>query len=547
MPIRATIMAFIVLLTLPLAPARAQDEDQPKFQAFATELLDTIEAGRTIAVRPFKATELPIAAARAKAFNDDLVAALIAYSGRKHTFIRLESLRVVIAEKCELTPEKCDAAFDDALKKAGASVLIVGQVRADGEAVSLRYEAYDLTEATTLATTQRRKFKVARAGAAAAMAWDAALAAAGKYLSENTEDLRTLCRGRITFQDTRIQTAFGRYMVSKVADEVHKAAVNVLSGGGVILGDAVDDACPTGDKGGGYMLTGNYWPVGEQLSVRLALRNDLNQEVNIWNGQLARATLPEGLELQPSEEGERSGRGVALITDETSDAEAQMRARMAARLATIAVATSRSMPKAQVDDNEAARAVMAAMSDAVTYDETWERDGRTKTQGQSAWAALLRGRVRALGGALAPKVEVALANDVIVAGELLTLQVTSPTQAYIGLYAWGADDRIVRLLPVSASEPVVVRPNATLTLPRRSDPELTSGPLPDSPLNTEALIVVASAKPIDFVALAAGVPGTTVGETMSAAVPVNRFNEELRKLDQQTVSVRYVPYTVKAP
>ncbi len=534
-------------LSLPIASVRAQDDDQAKFQQFAAELLDLIEPGRTIAVRPFKATELPIAAARAKAFNDDLVASLISYSERKHTFIRLESLRVVIAEKCELTPEKCDAAFDDALKKAGASVLIVGQVRADGEDVSLRYEAYDLTQATTLATTQRRKFTVQRAGAAAAVAWDAALAAAGKYLSENTEDLKTLCRGRITFQDTRIQTAFGRYMVSKVADEVHRAAVNVISGGGVILGDAVDDACPTGDAGGGYVLAGNYWPVGEQLSVRLALRNDLGQEVNIWTGQVSRTTLPEGLELQPSEEGERSGRGVALITADTSDAEAQLRARMAARLATIAAATRRPLPKAEIDDNAEARAVMAAMSDAVTYDETWERDARGKNQGRDAWSALLRGRVRALGGALAPKVEAALASDEIVAGELLTLQVTSPVQAYIGLYAWGADDRIVRLLPISESEPVVVRPNATLTLPRRSDPELTSGPLPDSPLNTEALIVVASAKPIDFVALAAGVPGASVDETMTSAVPVNRFNEELRKLDQQTVSVRYVPYTVKAP
>jgi hypothetical protein len=542
-PIRS--LFVLVALLLPL-PAAAQDDDATKFEAFAAELLNYIEGGRSIAVRPFKPTELPIAEDRANAFNDELVAALIRYSKGKHKFIRLDALRTMIAEKCELEPEKCDKMMETSLKNAGASILVVGRMRADGDDIKLSYEAYDLEQTTTLASTVPQRFVITRAAAAAAMAWEAALGQGGKYLSENTEDLKTLCRGRMTFQDTRIETSFGQFLIRNVADEVHRAATNLLSGGGVILGDVVDGTCPDGGKGGAYTLTGNYWVLGDQVSVRLALRNDIGQEVNIWPGQIRRNTIPDGLALQPTEEGERSGRGFAAIDNATSDAEAQLRARMQARLAMVASATNRAAPSGSVADTEAAREVLAALNDAVTYDERWTRDGKVERQGKPVWEAELRGRVRKLGGDQAPPIEVGLKQNDIVAGEPLVLTVRSPVKAYVGLYAWGADDKIVRLFPASPSEPVVVQPNAELILPPGGD-GLTSGPLPESPLNTEALVVVASAQPIDFVALAAGVPGADVDATMLSAVPVNRFNEELRKLDKQTVTVRYVPYTVRGP
>lgn len=543
MPIRAAILALCLLLPFP--PAARADEAE-KFQTFAAELLNYIAPGRSVAVRPFKPTELPIDANVAAAFNDELVAALIQRSKGQHRFIRLEALRVMIAEKCELQPDECDKMMETSLRNAGASILVVGRMRADGADVKLSYEAYDLEQTTTLASTVPQRFSIARPSAASALALGAAMSEAGKYLSENTEDLKTLCRGRMTFQDTRIETSFGRFLVNNAADAVHRAASNLLSGSGVILGDAVDGACPDGGRGGAYTLTGNYWALGDQISVRLALRNDLGQEVNVWQGQVYSNTVPSALALQPTEEGERVGRGLALIGPETSDAEAQLRARMQARMDAIASATGHLSPAGgTVRDVAGARAVLAAMSDTVTYDETWTRDGRVERQGKPVWEVELRGRVRKLGGDQAPQIEARLENDEIVTGEPLVLTVTSPVKAYIGLYAWGADDRIVRLYPASESEPVVVQPNARLVLPPGGE-GLSSGPLPDSPLNTEALVVVASRQPIDFVALAAGVPGIDVDATMQSSVPVNRFNEELRKLDQQAVSVRYVPYTVRA-
>ena len=166
------------------------------------------------------------------------------------------------------------------------------------------------------------------------------------------------------------------------------------------------------------------------------------------------------------------------------------------------------------------------------------------SDGAERIAVRLAAQVVPIGSLLRPAVHARLEHAVYRAMEPMRIEIRSEEAAHLGLFAWGADDRVVRLYPRGAYR-LVIGPEERLELPRRGEGPILSVPLPvpGNREDHEAFVVVASPNPIDFFALAR-VVGGTLTDTMSAAVPGSDFLAALAAHDPARMAVIWLPYQV---
>lgn len=160
-------------------------------------------------------------------------------------------------------------------------------------------------------------------------------------------------------------------------------------------------------------------------------------------------------------------------------------------------------------------------------------------------AVRLAARVVLLGAVIRPAVSARLVRVVYKARETpIRMEIRSEERAYLGVYAWGADNRVVRLYP-RAGETLAIGADETVFLPRRGEGRILTAPLPvpGNREDHEAIVVVAAPQPLDFSALAAGV-GETLSGTMARAVDGAGFLAALAGLDPARMSVTWLPYSV---
>ena len=158
-------------------------------------------------------------------------------------------------------------------------------------------------------------------------------------------------------------------------------------------------------------------------------------------------------------------------------------------------------------------------------------------------AVRLTARVVPVGSVVRPEVRARLEHSVYRAMEPMRIEVRSEERAYLGVFAWGADDKVVRLYPRGAYR-IVIGPGETLDIPRRGEGQILSAPLPvpGNREDHEAFVVVASPNPIDFGL--ARVVGGTVADTMSAAEDGSIFLARLAEQDPARLRIIWLPYQV---
>jgi hypothetical protein len=235
--------------------------------------------------------------------------------------------------------------------------------------------------------------------------------------------------------------------------------------------------------------------------------------------------------------------GEALVGKQLDHEGALRAARALARARAIAEETCASVAGAPavVRDTADAGWAMQAIAGGVTYDESWlektDQDGkRVRTE--------LKARVRALGGGSAPVLKVALSPPVVQSATPFSITLTTETAAYAAVFDWQSDDRVLRLYPFGDQHALPVAAGRALALPRRGEPEFTTEPRPGLTTDFEALIVVASARPLDYDGLAQEV-APTVEESMQRARPVGELFAALAKL-QTPLTLAVVPYQIVA-
>jgi hypothetical protein len=156
----------------------------------------------------------------------------------------------------------------------------------------------------------------------------------------------------------------------------------------------------------------------------------------------------------------------------------------------------------------------------------------------------LRARLKPIGGPDAPEIKAYNEKQVYRRGERLALRVTGKRgRSNIAVYAWQADDSVVRLYPSMNNSPIALDAGRTLAFPTRGEPHYAAVPLAGASESREALIVIATSggfSPNDLAPPAGGTPERSVLDAVSSG----GFFQEVSRLDLRHLTLRVLPYRV---
>jgi len=269
----------------------------------AERLADEILAGvpsttapPRIAIRPFAADELPIAADAARALNASLLSALIANSDGRHVFVARGALKSVARDVSDLALPGPRDPVEALLENARADILVIGSLRRVRTEVILSYKAVTVADGAVLASTKPYRLRLRDADLQqATLGLDQALPVAARYLLQRVDGLEAIQVSDIRYRSDTTDTPFASYLRDRMADEFRRQSAGVLSGAGVrvVPHDQDKELAP-----GAFRLIGTYWPLGEAVELSLSLRGADGVAVT-WREKVRRNSIPTALALGP--------------------------------------------------------------------------------------------------------------------------------------------------------------------------------------------------------------------------------------------------------
>ena len=516
----------------------------------AAGLLDTIPPGTRLALRPLdpRDTGLPRAVG-ARLYESVLNAVVGAAAGRGTDVLARERLHEVYSTLEEFY--QGDVA--SMLQAARADVEIICKASPVADGVNLSCGAVDIAETLTLAHAMAR-FPLERAAAP----YSLAVAEIARRLADGAPEVGPVERVMLMDASIGARGDLGAYLGQRLEGEVIRRMAERARREGnearvaAVLGTAPDasGALPR------YRLRGNLWRLdGERVRVEMRLvhrgRNLLAAGADIALASLP-PTLAAGAAVGGGTGAGTAGRmyeavAEAVVSDRLDRSSALRAAGNLARARVVALALGLPPPGVtEVTSEEDAVAAFAGFLDAgLPVDEAF-RNVRPEggSGGAERVAVRLVARVVPVGSVIRPAVRARLEHAVYRAMEPMRIEIRSEEAAHLGVFAWGADDRVVRLYPRGASR-LAVGGGETLDLPRRGEGRLLSAPLPlpGNREDHEAFVVVASPRPIDFGALARAA-GASFAETMNVAVEGSAFLAALAAQDPARMAVIWLPYQV---
>ena len=306
-----------------------------------------------------------------------------------------------------------------------------------------------------------------------------------------------------------------------------------------------------------YRLTGTLRPLDdERLRLYVRLARD-GKTLVAAGADIAVASLPPRLVAGRAGTGgttpvaERMYEAVAVaVVSGRLDRDSAMRAaRNLARARVVSQALDLPPPPITEVTSEADAVVALGgwLGEGLPVDERFREVRPEGGSGDEERVAVrLAARVAPLGSLIRPEVSARLDRAVYQAMSPIGMEIRSEEKAHLGVFAWGADNRVIRLYPREGSM-LAIGTGETVFLPRtgRGEGRILSAPLP-TPGNREdheAFIVVAASNPLDFTALAAAV-GETLPGTMKRAVDGSGFLAALAGQDPARMTVIWLPYSV---
>ena len=177
----------------------------------------------------------------------------------------------------------------------------------------------------------------------------------------------------------------------------------------------------------------------------------------------------------------------------------------------------------------------------ITFDERFEV--RQSTGPQDQVGVSLKAKVAAVSRGGAPRLSASLNKELFRSHEPMRISISSATLSQIGLFAWFANNRVVRIYPNNSVPDVTIAKNGQLNLPYQNT-EIRSVPLPGNVSDFESLIVIANSEPENFESLAP-LPGATVDKSIKRSVLAHDFLLELSNLNLSKTRVIFLPYQVR--
>ena len=352
----------------------------------------------------------------------------------------------------------------------------------------------------------------------------------------------SLERKRVTFTEAGCESELGEYigrhLLVKLNERIRGRARQESR---AVTGRDGEPGAASGTTG--YYLEGRIWRGDVRVELEVTIRDD-DTIVDTRHRMIAfsaNSPLPPRFAAGCKTYGARA----AAVVSEGLDRDSARRAALnLARARVIAKALYLSPPG--MDDVTGTADGWAALGRylpeglPVDEQEKWER-----TSGEERVAVYLQARVAPLGFVGRPKVAATLDRERYRAGEPITIMINSDEPVHLGLFAWGADDSVVRLYPAKSTQTLMLDAGEKLVLPRRDldEPYIMSGPLPGHDEDHEAFIVVATPHPADFSALA-NATGTSVADTINQARGAAAFFAGLAELDRARMTVVVLLYQV---
>ena len=518
----------------------------------AEALLATVAPGTRLALRPFDPRETGLPRALGGSLYESVLGAVLRSArAREVTVLPRERLREVYG-----TLEEFDQGdVESMLRNARADVEVICKASPAPEGVTLSCGAVDLEGVVTVGLAAAR-FPLERY--AAPLALELAVAGIAARLVDGAPatgpvervmlvDASTGGRSDLgAFIGRRLEGALDRQMRERARREENAARAATM------LGTA---PAPSADTPR-YRLRGRLWRLDdERFRVDVRLLRHRGGSIGVDGADVAVSSLPPRL-VEGSAAGSGQGRTAAgrmfeavaeaVVSERLDRASALRAARNLARARVVAQALGLPSPSVRevTTEADAVNAFTGFLDAGLPVDERF-RDAPPQGEpgGGDRVAVRLAARVIPIGGLIRPVVNAYLERTVYRAMEPIRMEIRSEETVHLGVFAWGADSRVVRLYPRGEAR-LVARAEETLFLPPPGE-VIRSAPLP-APGNREdheALVVVASPNPIDFTALAA-TAGASLSGTMESSVDGSRFLAALAAHDPTRMAVIWLPYQV---
>lgn len=184
---------------------------------------------------------------------------------------------------------------------------------------------------------------------------------------------------------------------------------------------------------------------------------------------------------------------------------------------------------------------MKALEEGLPFDEVWF----IKWTDDTTLTADLRAQVRPIDkpGAFGSE----LSATVIEEMQPFDVSIVSRDAGSLnlGVYAWGADDSVVRIFPIGGKpDPISLSEGGSVRLSDKVE-KLVSAPMPGEKESQEAVIVVGCSSIEDFVKLAPAA-GVDVEMTIAKAITFQKFSKALSEFCPSGLSLKVLPYLVVA-
>lgn len=525
---------------LPSSPAPRHPGPPPE-NALAERLLDDIPGGAKVALQPLDQRYAGLEPAVGDPLYERLLLALTNAAEDGVTLLARERLRAIYNS----LEEFYQGDIESLLRNAQADIEIICKPTSNATGIILSCSAVRLVNAVTLATAAAH-FPISRRAAHFDVAIDGIASRLAQGPPPGTVAL-------VPLLDTGVETTLTRRIGERLEDKIATAMAKRLgSRAAEVAANAVlRDGQASGSDVPHYRLRGELRRLDDQrfrvdarllLGERKLIADGVDVAIESVPAELASSLSRSDGAPEPTKRYEAVAE--AVVSERLDAASARRGARNLARARVIAQALGLDAPA--VDEVRTEADAVAALGEYLGKGLPVEEEFHDLRVDDGVRAGVrLRAKVVPVGVVSRPAVTAKLQKTVFKAMEPISIELRSEAKVYLGVFAWGADNRVVRLYPTKGQGQLTMDTGQVLVIPLQGEGRIRSQPLraEGNFEDHEALIVVAATETVDYGKLAP-VAGSTLTETMGRALQGGEFIAALGLMRPRRMSVAVLNYQV---
>ena len=268
-----------------------------------------VDRRRKIALWPFwKDSDLPVDADFARVLGFAVRAGLVNGVGADYKVVTRDELLRLESEIDEFNILKVSAEKTNQLiRGAGADVLVVIHLIPNtSTSVMVSASAQEVLKGVTLAEAAPRALPY-DFDTAASLSLEQSLRQAAAFFVDKRPDIQTLRPQGLRYQDSRVQTPFGKWYANRFHVEIERAARRIDPGRAITIAEAT---IPPGriksrgldlvetpvaglmaeERPGDYVVQGVYWDLGDNVDMQLHL-TDAKGATTAWQGYIRKSSI----------------------------------------------------------------------------------------------------------------------------------------------------------------------------------------------------------------------------------------------------------------